>query len=135
MTGEETKTYLVDEGFGVFGTDLFVGGQPDTPDDCTTILEESAPVLTESQGFNTDSVGLQLISRNTSYTAARDKLLEAHELLAGFRGELPGGTYVRATQITTPPSAIGRDENGRHEWTAHYLMNYQSTATQYRKAL
>lgn len=132
MIAEQIKDHLVSEGFGSYETDMFIGFQPDKPDNCTVIYENTAPVLQESQGFAIDSVDIQLIVRNTSYFSARDKLKEAHLILSAYRGTLSDGTIVRETYITTPPSSIGSDDENRKEWTAHYTMNYTQTQTQLR---
>jgi hypothetical protein len=123
---------ILDGEVGTYGTDLFLGFQPEAPDSQIVVFEETAPVLDESQGFNIDSIGIQLISRDKDYETAKANLKAAHLLIAGYRGTLSDGTKVRETYIVTPPSSIGSDKRNRKEFTAHYKMNYTQTATSLR---
>lgn len=133
MIGEYVKDYLVAEGYGTYGTDLFLGFRPDDPNNLTVLYEETAPPLAESQGYAIDTMGIQVLVRNKDYSTARTKLKEAHKLLAGFRGTLAtGAPHVRETYITTTPSSIGSDENNRKLWTAHYALTYAATETEFR---
>lgn len=136
MIGEYLIQYLVDEGFGTYETDLFLGFRPDSPDNLTVIYEETAPVLNESQGFAIDRTGIQVMVRNKDYATAKAKCKQVHNLLAAFRGELADGApHVRETYVTTTPSSVGSDENNRKLWTAHYAMTYAATETQFRTQL
>lgn len=133
MIGQYVKDYLVAEGYGTYGTDLFLGYRPDSPDDLTVLYEETAPPLAESQGYAIDTMGIQVLVRNNVYAIAKAKLKEAHSLLAAFRGELtPEAPHVRETYITTVPSSVGSDENNRKLWTAHYALTYAAPETQFR---
>lgn len=132
MIGELLIDDILDGAVGTYGTDLFLGFQPEEPDNQISIYEETAPVLQESQGFNIDSIGIQLISRHKDYETAKANLKAAHLLIAGYRGTLSDGTKIRETYIVTPPSSIGSDSKNRKEFTAHYTMNYTQTATSLR---
>jgi len=150
MIAEELALYLQTMGHGtksdfhafiqtefgawIEGKDLFLGFQPDSPDDCITVYDESASVLEESHALSTDACGVQVLVRNQSYTSARDALIAIHQDLAGFGGEpfVSGGKMVHAVFIVTSPTSIGRDDKGRSEWTAHYWMRVESQGDLFR---
>jgi len=134
MIAEELALYLQTMGHGTKNVDLFLGFQPDSPDDCITVYDESASVLEESHALSTDACGVQVLVRNQSYTAARDALIAIHQDLAGFGGEpfVSGGKMVHAVFIVTSPTSIGRDDKGRSEWTAHYWMRVESQGDLFR---
>ncbi len=134
MIAEELALYLQARGHGTQNTDLFLNFQPDSPDECITIYDETAPALEESHALSVDQFGVQIIARGTISTAVRDKLMEIHRDLAGFGGEgfVAGGSVVHALFITSPPTSIGMDDKGRAEWTAHYHMRVESVGDLFR---
>ena len=134
MIAEEFMQYLQARGHGVPGNDLFLNFQPDSPDNCITVYDESAPTLPESHTLTVDQFGVQVLVRNTIGTTARDILMAIHRDLGGFGGEefVPGGSIVHALFIDNPPTTIGLDDKGRAEWTAHYRMRVESVGDLFR---
>jgi len=134
MIAEELALYLHAKGHGTEGVDLFLNFQPDIPDNCITVYDESAPVLEESNALSVDQFGVQVIVRNTVGTAASDLIMSIHRDLAGFGGKpfVAGGSMVSALFIATPPTSIGIDDKGRAEWTAHYYARVESTGDSFR---
>jgi hypothetical protein len=135
MIAEELALYLESRGHGTKGSSIFLGFQPDFPDNCATIYDESAPVLEESHSLSVDEFGVQVLVRHQVYSAARDLICAIHRDLAGFGGEefVVGGERVHAVFIATPPFSIGRDDKGRSEWTAHYRVRVESQGDIYRE--
>ena len=134
MVGESLIAYLAAEGIGILGSTLWLGSQPDSPDNCITIYEESAPTLDESHAFNIDTAGIQVLVRNTNYLAAKNKAGEVHQKVSGFRMDKfsATGPWIRQTHIVTAPASIGQDERDRHEWTIHYTFEYLSEGNEHR---
>lgn len=134
MIAEQLALYLQANGVAVQNTTLFLGFQPDSPDNCVTVYDETSPIIEESHALDVDQFGVQVLVRNISYTGARDKTMEIHRLLAGFGGVpfVDGGDIVHALFVDIPPAPIGRDDNGRSEWSAHYRMRVKSTGDLYR---
>lgn len=110
--------------------EYFVDFQPATPDNCIALYNESASALPESQALNIDQFGLQVLVRHTDNSAARELAYKIFGELVGFSGDVDG-EYVSATYCDTMPASIGRDENNRAEWTAHYRYRLQ-TNTKHR---
>lgn len=144
MIAEAVARHLATKGHGAFddvestplNPDIFFGFQPDQPDNCITVYDTTAPTLPESQAFAIDQVGIQVLIRNTSYTAARDIAMSIHRDLVGFGGAslAPGTPRVSAIYVETAPTSVGRDEhtNSRAEWSAHYRLRIESEGDLYR---
>lgn len=134
MIAEELAKYLQAKGHGTQNEDLFLGFQPAFPVCCVTVYDETAPVADESNALSVDLFGVQVLVRNSTYTGARDKILEIHKDLVGFGGGtfVDGGKLVHAVFISTTPASIGRDENGNSEWSAHYMVRVESSGDSYR---
>lgn len=131
MIGEAFMRYLAAEGYGTVGDDLFLGFQPDSPDNCITIYDTSPPVLPESQGLQVDNMTCQVLVRNEDYLQARDIMGAIHHKIVGYDG-LMGDFDVTAVFIEQAPASIGLDEKGRAEWSAHYRLRVISTGDTYR---
>ena len=61
MIAEELALYLQTMGHGTQGKNLFLAFQPDSPDNCITVYDESTPAPEESNPF-VDEFGVQIIS-------------------------------------------------------------------------
>lgn len=131
MIGEAFMRYLAAEGYGTVGADLFLGFQPDSPDNCITIYDTSPPVLPESQGLQVDQMTCQVLVRNKDYLQARDSIAAIHRDIVGYDGTM-GGFDVTAVFIDQAPASIGQDEKGRAEWSAHYRFRVASEGDKYR---
>lgn len=134
MIAQELAEYLEDEGIGTVNTDIFVGYQPDTPDNCIVIYDETVPALDESQAQTVDLLGVQILVRNKVYSTSGNKAFSIHKNIVGFGGEafVEGGSVVTDLYVVTPPSSIGRDTQNRSEWSSHYSMRVQSVGDKYR---
>lgn len=132
MIAEELALYLQEQGHGQQNTDLFLGFQPDSPDNCVTVYDTSAPVLGDSHALSVDQLGVQILVRNTSYSEARDLIMLIHRDLVGFGGIPFVGLTIHALFIEVSPASIGRDDKGRSEWSAHYRMRVESLGDRYR---
>lgn len=131
MIAEAYLFFLAAEGFGTVGTDLFLGHQPDKPDNCITSYDTVPPILPESQGLQVDYMTCQVLVRNHNYAQARGTLSAIHKGIVGFSGVM-GIHAVTAVFVESPPASIGRDEKGRAEWSAHYRFRVASQGDTYR---
>ncbi len=135
MIAEELALYLQANGHGTQGTDLFLNFQPDSPDNCVVVYDETAPTPEESHALSVDQFGVQIIVRNVVGTTARNNLGNIHKELAGFGGSpfVAGGSEAHALFIVTAPVSIGLDDKGRAEWTAHYRVRVESVGDLFRR--
>jgi len=135
MIAERAAAHLVAKSLGTLGVDLFVGYQPEAPDGCVTLFDESTSVADESNAYAVDQYGLQVLVRRKDYREARDASLAIHRALVGF-GDAPfdgDGPTITFVQIESAPAPIGRDERDRAEWSAHYMIRVDSAGDLYRQ--
>lgn len=134
MMAEAVARYLAAQGQGTVDTDLFWGWMPDKPANAVSCYDESAPVDDISTGLAIDTVGVQVWVRAENYGGARTKAWAIHKILSGARGELYAGfPEAIVIGVNTPPVSIGRDEDGRSEWSAHYEVTFQSAGDSWRQ--
>jgi len=127
MMGEYVAKFLAQKGHGAYGGDIFLGFQPDEVDNCLTVYDESTPVLPESHGLGVDQFGIQILVRDNSYTAARDKAMAVYHDLAAFGGQFePNAPQVTNVFVDGVPTSIGKDEKGRNEWTMHFRLRVEN---------
>ena len=134
MLAEALMNYAADQSFGTVGTDMGVGYQPDSVDRFIAFYDEAAPVIAESDGFNVDNSGVQIIVRSKDYADARDTLQLIHLAIIAFSGDLGDGTTVTQITLAQNPAWIGRDTRQRHEWTAHYELRFHTSGDSFRAA-
>ena len=134
MIAEELMSYLAQSGFGTVGTDLFYGTQPDSPDNCITVLDSNAPSSDDSNSLSVDQYGVQVLVRNKLYAEARTKVLAVHRQIAGFGGVpfVTNGTLVHVVFTYVPPQYLGKDEKVRNEWEAQYIVRCESIGDIFR---
>lgn len=134
MIAEELALYLEAKNHGTKNVNLFLNFQPDSPDNCVTVYDTSAPAIDESNAFSVDQFGIQIIVRNIASDEASNKIMNIHKSLAGFGGEkfIKDGVMVHALFITSSPSSIGIDEKGRSEWSVHYRLRVASGENLFR---
>jgi hypothetical protein len=126
MIAEQVRTYLLGEGF----TNLFLGFKPESPNALTVVRDMSAPQPPENQ-IGTEQTGVQVTARDYNQQEARDRCYDIYKRLVEFRTNrfTPTGNHVTLTVTQTPPSYIGTDENGRHEWTFTTSIRYNRQET------
>lgn len=118
MLLDEVADYLVAQGLGIVGTDIFKGMQPSEPDDCLTILEAGGgPPDLHWAG---DYPGFQILTRAVDYETARTQAEAAFGKLHGLSEAVLGARRYLLIRAVQSPAYIGRDENGRPEISTNY---------------
>lgn len=106
----ETGTSLVE------GTSIFKAFMPPTPDACVAIYEYPGMPGTYTYGTGGAKVErprIQIISRDTTYSAARSTLETIYTFLDGKTAVTLGGTLYLGIFATTAPSALDHDDSSR----------------------
>jgi hypothetical protein len=110
---------------GAVGTDIFVSALPPTPDACFAVYD--------TEGTEPDSYlpvrnpTFQILVRNTSYALGKakiDAIREALHKLANFTSD---SVYFYAVLATSDGGYIGKDENGRHEFSINFRCKTRVT--------
>ena len=98
-----------------FATNLFVGKEPTSPDNCVTIFDTPGgkPLLTYKKEEKYYYQSIQIRIRNNGYTEAFSLADEIEELLQGIAHETINKTYYSLIQTMGSPFLLDWDENGR----------------------
>jgi len=123
-SAEDIKDMLVDESsLGLtFATNLFVGREPSSPDDCVTIFETPGfpPQLTLKQGEDYYYPSVQIRVRNNNYQTGWTL---AHNIMVSLHGrghETWNETLYTVIRCSNGPALLDWDENGR----ARFIINF-----------
>ncbi len=108
-------------GFGVFGTDLFVSKQPDSPNECITIFDTGGE--DPEARYVYDRPFVQILVRGLSYDAAYLQLTTIRGAVNGQNNITLNGT--RYIQILQQSDIIftGYDDQDRAELTLNFAIH------------
>jgi len=111
----DIKNILVAGGLGLtFATNLFIGREPDTPNDCATIFDTPgfAPMITYD-GADYFYPSIQVRVRDTSYLDAWDLINNIKVLLHNRAQETRNGTLYSAIFCSIEPALLDWDGSNR----------------------
>lgn len=117
---DDIALYLQQQGIGMIGVDIFKGQLPATPDNAIALFEYAGEPqdLTDA---NLEYPGLQVLVRNKSYSAGRQKIEQARSALHGLTEATINNVRYLLIQARQSPEALPRDENGR----AIFVVNFR----------
>jgi len=117
---KEIGTFLQSQGIGTLGTDIFLGLMPDKPDNCIALFEYAGepPDLHSSLEYP----GLQVLVRNESYAAGRQKIEQVRSVLHGLTEAMINGRRYLLVQAKQSPESLARDENGRAVFVCNFRV-------------
>lgn len=109
----DIKDHIVANSSFVFGTDLFIGTQPDDPDKCLTLYD--VPANESNPKLPIEEVGIQFRSRSTDYVEAYSIISDMKVLLEGKRQDLMlNGSRYFSFMVISQPIQLIRDKKERH---------------------
>jgi len=121
---EDIKDMLeADSSLGlVFGTNLFIGLQPSTPANCTTIYDSGgfSPQLTLDGDGGYFYPSIQIRVRSTEYVTGWSLINMIKTLLHGRGNETWNGTLYTVIYCSSGPALLDWDENGR----VNFIVNF-----------
>jgi hypothetical protein len=105
-----------------FATDLFVGKEPATPDNCVTIFDTPgfSPQLTFKKGEDYFYPSIQVRVRNRSYIAGWDLINDIRASFHGRAQETWNGTLYSIIKCSSGPAMLDWDENKR----VRFIINF-----------
>jgi len=114
---DEVVAYLANENVGTFGTDIFIGQEPDAPANVVTLYPTGGRPPSSDRDKEYPSVQVRV--RNTGYVAGYTKANSIYSLLHTNTDNL---ATIRGRCIATQssPSMIGRGENGEFIFVQNY---------------
>jgi hypothetical protein len=115
---EAIGDYLEDNGFGTLGTNIWLGIQPQTPDQTVTVYENagSSPTFTMGPGgIRIDYPMLQIVVRGVErdYPDARDKAENIRQLLAAVLETTISGVHIMRIEPMGSVNMLGVDGKQR----------------------
>ncbi|MCK9570376.1 minor capsid protein [Candidatus Pacearchaeota archaeon] len=126
----EVAQYLADNNLGSFQENgvsgsIFLECIPETPDEVIGIY--SRPGIRGDLSTTQDVRGFQLIVRGTQNPKSALELAQSlNDLLHGFKNGRfrEGGFWIVACLANqSGPAHIGRDQNGRHEYSLNFTVH------------
>jgi hypothetical protein len=107
-----------------FMTDLFIGREPATPDNCVTLFDTGgmAPQLTMTKGEDYFYPAIQIRIRNRSYITGWLLAENIRESLHGRAHETWNDTYYSLVHCSSGPALMDWDENGRARIVINFLI-------------
>lgn len=120
MLLNDIATYLQANGVGTIGTDIFLGQLPANPDNVTAIFEYAGepPDL----HWNGEYPGLQVLVRNKSYEAGRQKIEQAKNILHGVSETVINNHRYLLIRANQSPAFLQRDENNRTIFACNFRV-------------
>lgn len=105
----------------VFATNLFVGHEPPTPDECVTVYDTpgGSPQLTmENSPYFYPTVSIRV--RSMSYTRGFDLVNSIKEELHGLSHQLWNGSYYSVISCAQEPFHMDFDERKRPRFVVNF---------------
>lgn len=113
--------WLADQADMDIGDTLFVGTRPHSADDACTVVLERGGETADPEISGIREKAIQLLTRSTSYFAARDAATAIFESIINATGVQLDGWWIHA--ITgLAPQYIGEDDRARHEFSTNLVI-------------
>lgn len=114
------KDYIEANTSLAFGEDLFIGRDPDSPDDMVRLSNESGFRNPYQNNYASDWIGLMVRVRG-HMPWAEETMWELHNLIVNYGEVETDDFWINTTWCQGEPQQIEIDEDGRSILTAHYL--------------
>ena len=122
---QDIKDMLVAESLGlIFGTNLFVGKEPDHPDECATLFETAGlpPQLTFDASERYERPSFQVRVRSNSYLTGWSLIHNIMCALHGRAQETWNGTLYSVIYCSSGPAMLDWDQNGRVRFVINFNL-------------
>lgn len=120
---DDVAEYLADQGIGSTtgaAVNIFVGKQPDDPDDCVSIWGLEGGQLPNPNVKAFVYPRFQVLIRNTDYAAGGVKLKAVRDALHVLIGATFDNFYVLRCHVQSEGGPIGQDEKDRFEFSINF---------------
>lgn len=105
-----------------FATDLFIGKEPTSPDNCVTIFDTpgAIPQLTLNRNEIYEYPSIQIRVRNNDYMTGANLINDIKSTLHGRGHETWNGTFYSLIAASDSPALLDYDESNR----ARFVCNF-----------
>ena len=112
----DIKDYIEANTDYVFGTDMFIGTEPVSPDRCLTLVDH--PGTMTNPKLPIEEVGVQFRTRSASYVEAYSMISDLKVLLEGKREDVViNGSRYFSFMVFSQPTQLIRDTSERFLFT------------------
>lgn len=114
---------LAAAGLGLtFNVNMFVGQEPTTPANCTTIYDTPgyAPMMTTDKTEKYAFPAVQVRVRNTSYLAGHALIESIKDELHGLAHQVQGGAVYELVKCAQDPFLLDYDEQNRPRFICNF---------------
>lgn len=117
---EQVAQVLSNAGLGTIGVDIFLGYQPETPDSC--IVVNNTGGVKPSIDIPNKMPTFQVVIRNVDYETGESILATVRATLHQHQNAVlvSGQTYFYYIFLISEGGHIGRDANGRDEFSVNF---------------
>ena len=116
----DIKDMIVAAGLAVFGTDIFIGKEPTSPDDCVTLYDYGGR---EQDPFNAIDEGqLQCRARTKGYIDGYNRLFGIKVLLEGREAVTVNSTDYRGIWTMSNIAFMKYDKENRAVWVVNFRV-------------
>jgi hypothetical protein len=109
-----------------FATDLFLGREPATPDNCVTVFDipGDAPQITlqGKSGIEYYNPSVQVRVRDIDYMTGWELLFDIQAFLHGINGQTEASTYYSLIRAVDAPTLLDWDENNRARFICTFTI-------------
>lgn len=127
MLTRQIAQYLAANGIGTLDTNIFYESLPSAPNAAVAVFSTGGFESSVVHGY--DDPTIQIRVRDTSPTGAYNRIGAIYSLLQGLNHTnlITGGIRViQAQAIQSHPENIGKDEQGRIEYTMNYRLEIRN---------
>lgn len=117
---DQIADFLANQGLGTVGVSIFTSYLPQTPDNAIAVIETGG--LAPNVDIPTKEPTFQVMVRNTNFSDGRTNLDTVRSALHQKRGfeVYSGETYFYFIYAISEGGHIGRDDNGRDEFSINF---------------
>lgn len=108
----------------VFGTNLFIGREPSTPNNCVTIYDNpgDSPVITLQNDVALYKPSVQVVVRNVAYLIGYNLIHSIFLALHGRNNEVWNSTTYCSIVAVNDPFLLEWDSNGRAKFVCNFSI-------------
>ena len=120
---EILEAYGESSGLGLdYAADLFIGKEPDRPNNCVTIFDTPGfpPYLSVAGETGYEYPSIQIRVRNVKYTDGWAQAEAIKTVLHGMNNTTVNGTLYTVIYCSSGPALLDWDDNGR----ARFILNF-----------
>lgn len=134
MTVQEIAQYLDDQGIGTYDEvgdagDIFLCVLPDEPGAAIMLRPTGGAQGDGKLTLDRETVQIVIRGADLDPVPPGNRAQSVYDLLHGFHHQsfIAGGAWILNCRAVQPAAHVGRDENGRHEYSINFEIDLENT--------